>query len=283
MLRSRTAVAALTAVFVLAACSGGGSTTTDTASDSSAPADTVVTTTVATSTTEPQLSTADEPAVECDSSMFRAAFGEKMRMLQCTENWASGNSDRDTWNCPDTGCRQVRLYVRENGTWRSTAVCDTRYPLTLWKTACYRTDLQPLTVADVPSPAIQCRIWPTNVALRNVSETGCTPPQSIINEATRGKCTGWTENLALPLEKCDSGRAVRTVQKRLVALGFDTDVDGYLGPGGVAAVMAFQKKNGIMATGLVDLATWRALFPGNAGLKGTDTDGDGVITPDELA
>ena len=76
---------------------------------------------------------------------------------------------------------------------------------------------------------------------------------------------------------------MRTVQKRLAALGFDTDVDGYLGPGGVTAVMAFQKKNGIMATGLVDLATWRALFPGNAGLKGTDTDGDGVITPDELA
>jgi hypothetical protein len=280
----RRTAAALIAVLGLAACSG--TAPAGTAGDSSATAntvDTIVDTTVVTSTTEPQLSTADEPAVECDNSMFRDALGEKMRMLQCTENWASGNSDRDTWNCPDEGCRQVRLYARENGTWRSTAVCDTRYPLTLWKVACYRTDLQPLTVADVPSPAIQCRIWPANVALRNVSETGCTPPASVIAEATRGNCTRWVENFALPIEKCDSGRVVRTVQKRLAALGFETDVDGYLGPGGVTAVMAFQEKNSLLATGLVDLATWRALFPGNAGLKGTDTDGDGVITPDELS
>lgn len=279
LVRRSLASASLLAL-VLPACSGGGQSAGQAPVTTSPAASTTV---VSTTTTEPQLSTADEPLVECDNSVFREAFGEKMRMNLCTENWASGNSDRDTWNCPDEGCRQVRLYTRENGAWRSTAVCDTRYPLTLWKVTCFRTDLQPVTVADVPSPAIQCRIWPTNVALRNVSETGCKPPQSVIDEATRGRCTRWVENLALPIEKCDSGRVVRIVQKRLDALGFDTDVDGYLGPGGVAAVMAFQKTNSLMATGLVDLATWRALFPSNEGLRGTDTDGDGVITPDELS
>lgn len=265
---------------VLSACSGGGRAV-EPATDTTAPA--VSTSVVVTTTTEPQLSTVDEPVVDCDNNVFRETFGEKMRMNLCTENWAVGNSDRDTWNCPDEGCRQVRIYRRDNGTWRATATCDTQYPLTIWKASCFRPDLEPVTAADIPSPAVQCRIWPANVQLRNVSETGCEPPQSVIDEATRGKCTRWTENLRLPLEKCDSGRAVRVLQKRLVALGYDVDVDGYLGPGGVAAIMDFQRKNSIFATGLVDLATWRALFPSNEGLRGTDTNGDGVVTPDELA
>ena len=278
--RIRPVAAAALGALLLAACAGNGRTaTTEPSTTSLSPSTTLSVTT----TTEAQLSTADEPLVKCNNAAFREAFGEKMRMDLCTENWASGNSDRDTWNCPDDGCRQVRLYARGNGTWRATATCDTRYPLTLWKASCFRPDLQPVTVADIPSPAIQCRIWPANVQLRNVSETGCEPPQSVINEATRGKCTGWTENYRLPIEKCDSGRVIRVLQKRLVALGYDVDVDGYLGPGAVAAIMDFQKKNSIFATGLVDLATWRALFPSNEGLKGTDSDGDGVVTPDELS
>lgn len=265
---------------VLSACSGGGQAV-DSAPDTTVSS--ASTTVVVTTTTEPQLSTVDEPLVECDNTLFREAFGEKMRMNLCTENWATGNSDRDTWNCPDEGCRQVRIYRRDNGTWRATATCDTQYPLTIWKASCFRPDLEPVSAADIPSPAVQCRIWPANVQLRNVSETGCEPPQSVIDEATRGKCTRWTENLRLPLEKCDSGRAVRVLQKRLVALGYDMEIDNYFGPGGVTAIMDFQRKNSIFATGLVDLATWRALFPSNEGLRGTDTDGDGVVTPDELS
>lgn len=278
--RTPSIAAVILAAALLGACAGSERTaTTEPASTSLSPSTTVVVTT----TTEAQLSTADEPLVRCDNAAFRETFGEKMRMNLCTGNWASGNSDRDTWNCPDAGCRQVRLYTRGDGTWRATATCDTRYPLTLWKVSCFRPDLQPVTVADIPSPSIQCRIWPTNVQLRNVSETGCEPPQSVINEATRGKCTRWTENLRLPLEKCDSGRVVKILQRRLVALGYDMEIDNYLGPGVVSAIMDFQKKNSIFATGLVDLATWKALFPSNEGLKGTDSDGDGVITPDELS
>lgn len=277
-MRRHLAILSTAAILLLAACSQSGQSADTTASPASTSTDVVVTT-----TTEPQLDTVDEPLVDCDNAAFKAALGEKMRMSLCTASWAAGNSDRDTWNCPDTGCRQVRLYRLENGTWRSTATCDTAYPLTYWKSSCYRPDLNSVTVADIPSPAIQCRIWPTNQQLRYVSETGCTPSKSVVFEATHGKCERWNENYRLPLEKCDSGHVIRLVQRRLVALGYDVDVDGYFGPGGVAALMEFQKKSAVLVTGLVDMDTWKALFPANKGLKGTDVNGDGVIGPDEAA
>lgn len=201
----------------------------------------------------------------------------------CTENWAVGNLDRDTWNCPDAGCRQVKLFRRDAGTWTATATCDTTLPLSLWRVSCFRADLQPMATADVPSLAVQCRIWPANVALRNVAETGCTPPESVVNEALRGECDRWVDNYKLPLEKCDSGSAVRVLQKALKGKGHDVDVDGYFGTGTVRAVMDVQTKNSLLKTGLVDIGTWKAIFPGNAGLKGTDSNGDGVISAEELS
>ncbi len=274
-------LAVLAVAAALASCGGSGSSTDET----SGTADSVAgsTSTVVTTTTEPPLSTADEPVVECDAAGLRAAFKSKMVLGTCTENWAVGNLDRDTWNCPDAGCRQVKLFNKSAGSWRATATCDTTLPLTLWRVSCFRADLEPMATTDVPSLAIQCRIWPANVALRNVAETGCTPPESVVNEALRGECDRWVDNFKLPLEKCDSGSAVRVLQKALKALGHDVDVDGYFGVGTVRAVMDVQTKNSLLKTGLVDIATWKVIFPGNAGLKGNDTNGDGVISAEELS
>jgi hypothetical protein len=47
--------------------------------------------------------------------------------------------------------------------------------------------------------------------------------------------------------------------------------------------MDVQTKNSLLKTGLVDIATWKVIFPGNAGLKGNDTNGDGVISAEELS
>ncbi|MFM8601129.1 MAG: peptidoglycan-binding domain-containing protein [Actinomycetota bacterium] len=264
----------------LAACGGsrGATDTTAVSEPAAAPTSTAVT-----ATTEAPLSTVDEPVTECDAEGLRAAFKSKMVLGTCTENWAVGNLDRDTWNCPDAGCRQVKLFRRDAGTWTATATCDTTLPLTLWRVSCFRADLQPMATADVPSLAVQCRIWPANVALRNVAETGCTPPESVVNEALRGECDRWVDNFKLPLEKCDSGSAVRVLQKALKAKGHDVDVDGYFGTGTVRAVMDVQTKNSLLKTGLVDIGTWKAIFPGNAGLKGTDSNGDGVISAEELS
>ena len=274
--------AAAFALVVLSACGGSSG---DAGTQAEQAPDTVAasSTTVVTTTTEVPLSTADEPVTECDTEGLRAAFKSKMVLGTCTENWAVGNLDRDTWNCPDAGCRQVKLFRRDAGTWTATATCDTTLPLTLWRVSCFRADLQPMATTDVPSPAIQCRIWPANVALRNVAETGCTPPESVVNEALRGECDRWVENLKLPLEKCDSGSAVRVLQKALKAKGHDVDVDGYFGIGTVRAVMDVQTQNSLLKTGLVDIGTWKAIFPGNAGLKGTDSNGDGVISAEELS
>ena len=58
--------------------------------------------------------------------------------------------------------------------------------------------------------------------------------------------------------------------------------DGFFGGETVSAVMAEQKKAGLQQTALVDLATWKAIFPANAGLKGADANGNGVLEPGEL-
>lgn len=262
----------------LAACGSGSSAPDPTVAETVAPS-----TVPASTTTEAPFATADEPAARCDTDGLRAAFKSKMVMGACTANWAAGNLDRDTWNCPDRGCRQVRLFHRVGGKWTATAVCDSSLPLTLWRVSCFRGDLTAVTVDHIPSPAIQCRVWPANVALRNVAETGCTPPKSVIADALKGKCERWSENFKLPLEKCDSGSAVRLVQKALVKAGHALDPDGYFGSDTVRAVMEVQKGASLLATGLVDLGTWRVIFPANAGLKGSDTNGDGVISAEELS
>lgn len=63
------------------------------------------------------------------------------------------------------------------------------------------------------------------------------------------------------LEKGDRGEAVRTLQKRLNALGFDSGaVDGIFGTKTENAVLAFQEANGIAPTGRATEATLTALY-----------------------
>ena len=272
------------AAAVLASCSGGSSSTTDSVAPQGSAADSVATTvaTVApTTTVDAQPTGEDEPLKECDTAEFRAAFKTKMVMGKCTTTWATGNTDRDTWNCPDGGCRQVSLY-RFSGTWTKTAVCDTTQPLTYWKGSCYHEDMTPMQATDIPPPSIQCKIWPANTQIAFLQETGCKITKDVVTSLMSGKCDHWTQSPNLPLVKCDSGAGVRAAQSALRKAGFATDVDGFFGPGTAKAVFDYQSKNGITATSMIDLDTWKSLFPGNAGLKGRDSNNDGVITPDEF-
>jgi peptidoglycan hydrolase-like protein with peptidoglycan-binding domain len=59
----------------------------------------------------------------------------------------------------------------------------------------------------------------------------------------------------------DDGEAVRDIQDRLTALGFDsgTDPTGSFGDGTYEAVAAFQARRGLWVDGIVGPDTWRAL------------------------
>ena len=224
---------------------------------------------------------ADEPLADCDAKALRSAFNTKMKLNLCTATWATGNTDRDTWNCPKAGCRQISLFHLTD-TWRKTVVCDATQPLTYWKGSCYREDMTSVQATDVPPPSIQCKIWPANTDFNFITVTGCDATKDVIAAATTGECTHWSENFILPLVKCDSGKGVKLAQGVLKAAGYAVQVDGYFGPGTAKAVYAFQKKQNIKQTGMIDLPTWQTLFPSNTGLSGKDSNGDGTITPDEL-
>ena len=65
---------------------------------------------------------------------------------------------------------------------------------------------------------------------------------------------------AAVLKKGSTGGEVKEVQRRLKEWGYYTGgVDGIFGSGTRAAVVAFQKKNGLAADGVVGAATYKAL------------------------
>ena len=276
------AVAALTACSGNATSGGSSAPPQDSTVDTAAAAE--VTTTVAAATTVAAVAEptgADEPLAKCDTKAFKAAFNTKMVMDRCTTTWAVGNSDRDTWNCAKGGCRQVGLY-HLSGSWTKTAVCDTTQPLTYWKGSCYHEDMSPVQATDIPPASVQCKLWPANTSVNFLQETGCEITKDVITTMMSGKCDHWTQNPNLPLVKCDSGAGVRAAQAALRKAGMSTDVDGFFGPGTAKAVYNYQSKKGITPTSMIDLETWKSLFPGNAGVKGKDSNKDGVITPDEF-
>ncbi len=55
------------------------------------------------------------------------------------------------------------------------------------------------------------------------------------------------------------GSDVRELQEKLAGLSFELDVDGVFGPGTEHAVKAYQKRNGLVADGIVGAATRSAL------------------------
>ena len=76
------------------------------------------------------------------------------------------------------------------------------------------------------------------------------------------------------LRQGDSGAAVTKLQQLLNAKGINTTVDGIFGDGTRAAVVQFQKQNGIATDGIVGPQTWQALRRGgNAPIQLTDLRG----------
>ena len=58
------------------------------------------------------------------------------------------------------------------------------------------------------------------------------------------------------IQRGSKGKAVKILQ---IILG-DLEVDGSFGPATQAATLAFQKKHGLTADGVVGPKTWRALL-----------------------
>lgn len=265
---------------VLAACGAQSADTATTTIDTSPVPTTVgvTTTTIAATKNAPS----GEKVIPCDAKAIGASFGEKVRVEACTATWAFGDTDRDTWNCPKEGCEQTRLYQLVNAKWISPAICYRNQPLTQFSRSCYVPNAGPATLAQIPPSDVACAIWPANRSLKWIEETGCEARQADIDAALSGKCEGYFQSTSLPVERCDQGTAVSEMQKRLKKAGFATQVDGYFGEAMAKAVYEFQSKNALLKSGVIDAATWKALEPDQTTLPGTDRNGDGLITPDEL-
>ena len=66
---------------------------------------------------------------------------------------------------------------------------------------------------------------------------------------------------AVTYRQGSTGEQVRVIQEKLKRWGYyDGEVDGIFGQGTRAAVVAFQKKKGLTADGIVGKATWTALL-----------------------
>lgn len=106
-------------------------------------------------------------------------------------------------------------------------------------------------VRTTPEPA------PTTTASDSIFPAGTFPTQL---DPITVNCVGpLVGNDFRPLEPCQKGVAIETVQNALVRLGYDIDVDGQYGQGTANAVQVFQLANDLPQTGVVDDATWNAL------------------------
>lgn len=106
-----------------------------------------------------------------------------------------------------------------------------------------------------------------------------------VEETRRPYCASWEFNDLLPIGPCQEGYGVMEIQTRLFYLDYQysaIEADGYYGRNTEYAIKYFQATVGLRSTGIVDLQTWRELT-GNVNLPGTDLNGDGVITPNELS
>jgi peptidoglycan hydrolase-like protein with peptidoglycan-binding domain len=148
--------------------------------------------------------------------------------------------------------------------------------------SCYVPNVGAATLKEIPPSDVACIIWPANKALKYAAETGCEPDLSSISASLNEPCTGYFAASELPVEKCDHGLAVQLMQSRLRKAGYNTSVDGYYGPAMALTVLQFQKDMGLLKSGSIDQATWKALEPDQTKLPGTDSNGDGIIAPNEL-
>ena len=223
-----------------------------------------------------------EKEVACDNKAIGAAYGEKLRLEKCTTTWAFGDTDRDRWNCPEEGCQQTRLFHFDGAKWINTSTCQRSLPLTRFYMSCYIPNVGAATLKELPPSDVACIIWPANKSLKYVAETGCEPDLASTTSSLNEKCTGYFAASELPVEKCDQGKAVQLMQTRLRKAGYNTSVDGYYGPAMALAVYKFQKDKGLLKSGMIDVATWKALEPDQSTLPGIDANNDGIVSPNEL-
>jgi hypothetical protein len=268
-------------LFGLAACgstSDSASTTTPSTVATTSTVPVAATTTVPTFLNPPS----GEKEITCDNKAIGANFGEKLRLEKCTATWAFGDTDRDRWNCPDEGCTHTRLFQLVDTKWVNTATCQRSLPLTRFFMSCYIPNVGAASLKELPPSDVACIIWPANKSLKYVAETGCEADLASITASLNEKCTGYFASSELPVEKCDQGLAVQLMQSRLRKAGYNTSVDGYYGPAMALSVYKFQKEKGLLQSGAIDAATWKALEPNQSLLPGTDANADGLVTPDEF-
>lgn len=265
----RTTVIALLCVVSMSACTraatnGSTSTTDATATQDTNTQDTATQGTApgAPTTTEPLMPPpTGETRVECDAKAISTSYGEKVKVETCTATWAVGDTDRDTWNCPDEGCRDTRLYQLRDGKWTDTAICLRELPLTRWRSSCYIPNVGLATIDRIPPRDVACILWPANSLPRFAPETGCPLDEQTVLSSLREKCDGYFESFSLPLVKCNRGDLVRRAQVKLRALGYVRNVDIYFGTEMALGVHRFQKDNSLTPTGILDDDTWERLAP----------------------
>lgn len=221
---------------------------------------------------------------DCSRDVVEAAVGEPSDYIACHGIWASVMPSSYAGSC--TECESVWLYKWESGKWGLKGNCIQYNPLL--STGCYglsgtmQNSESTGMMTDLPNQATACKIWTEDSSLWNISKTGCTPSPDSIEDARTSPCDTYYPNSNLPIGRCDKGRGVRSIQKRLIAGGAQIDLDGYFGTGTVIAVMDFQTAKGLPMSGYVDEKTWKALIPNQTELPGADSNGDGIVTPDEF-
>jgi len=95
---------------------------------------------------------------------------------------------------------------------------------------------------------------------RGIDENGAADVHAGAAQDSRSAARVWDAVLSgQVLRRGQSGREVEELQRRLVAAGVATDVDGDYGPGTEKAVRAFQKANGMQVDGVVGAETAAAI------------------------
>lgn len=98
---------------------------------------------------------------------------------------------------------------------------------------------------------------------------------------TTGPECEYAPNDEFPIQRCDSGPAVRVIQSILQVLGYNIGtVDSLYGDQTTYAVVAFQENEQLNVDGAVGPETWAALNVPSA--YGNDANGNGAIEPNEI-
>lgn len=219
---------------------------------------------------------------DCSNDSIEAAVGEPAS-FRCFGVWASLMPDSYAKEC--TECESVLLYKWESGKWNLKGNCHQYNILEDGPCSGLSGRIQNpemVEFSDFPDKKTACEIWDANTWLRNIARTGCTPSKDSVQYDRTEPCDTYYDYSALPIGRCEKGRAVRSIQKHLIAGGAKIDLDGYFGTGTVVAVMDFQTAHGLPMSGYVDETTWKTLIPNQAELPGADSNGDGLVTPDEF-